>query len=219
MAAAGFLERVRRVREPRRFGAVLIFASAIPATYAVFAMASDILRGTRIFGSNPVKEGEHFLGEWTLRFLVATLLVTPLRHIFRWNWIAKHRRTLGLFAFAYGVLHWLTYVFLDIQLDLAELLTDIAKRPYILVGSLSLLLMVPLAITSTRKMIARLGGKWWNRLHKLIYLSCILGVIHFWMSVKADVGKPLLFAVIFALLFGYRLWKWREVRAVRAPRC
>ena len=214
MKAADLLARVRAVREPRRFGAVLIALSLIPAAYAIFGLASDILRGTRILGSNPVKEGEHFLGEWILRFLVATLAVTPLRQVFKWNWIAKHRRTLGLFAFAYGVMHWLVYVLLDIQLDVDELVTDVAKRPYILIGSVGLLLMLPLALTSTKRMMARLGGKRWNQLHKLVYLSCILGVIHFWMAVKADIGDPLMFAAFFAALFAYRLWPWRKRRAV-----
>ncbi len=196
--------------EPRRFGAVLVVASLLPAAYAVYALGSDILRGTRILGSNPIKEGEHFLGEWTLRFLVLTLAVTPLRQILKWNWLAKHRRTLGLFAFAYGVMHWLVYILLDIQLDVDEMVTDVIKRPYILIGSLGLVLMLPLAITSTKKMMARLGGKRWNRLHKLVYAAAVAGVIHFWMSVKADIGGPLTFAVIFAVLFGYRIWKWRE---------
>ncbi|MEO8501573.1 MAG: protein-methionine-sulfoxide reductase heme-binding subunit MsrQ, partial [Vicinamibacteria bacterium] len=209
MADTGFLARVRAVREPRGFGAILITASLLPAGYAIFGLASDILRGTRIFGSNPVKEGEHFLGDWILRFLVLTLAVTPLRQMLNWNWLAKHRRTLGLFAFAYGCMHWLVYILLDIQLDVNELVTDVIKRPYILIGSLGLLLMLPLAVTSTKKMIARLGGKRWNRLHKLVYVSAVLGVIHFWMSVKADIRDPLTFAILFAALFAYRIWKWR----------
>ncbi len=203
------------MREPRGFGAALILASALPAAYAIYALASDILRGTRLFGSNPVKEGEHFLGEWILRFLVATLAITPLRQILKWNWLARHRRTLGLFAFAYGVMHWLVYILLDIQLDVQEMVADVTKRPYILVGSLSLLLMLPLALTSTKKMIARLGGRNWNRLHKLVYVSAVLGVIHFWMSVKADIGEPLFFAACFTALFAYRLWMWKRTPRAR----
>ena len=198
------------MREPRRLGAALVFASLLPAAYAVYGLGSDLLRGTRIFGSNPVKEGEHFLGQWTLRFLIFTLSVTPLRQIFKWNWLAKHRRTMGLFAFGYGVMHWLVYILLDVQLDLGEMVTDVIKRPYILIGSVGLLLLLPLAITSTKKMIARLGGRRWNLLHKLVYAAPVAGVIHFWMSVKADVSEPLTYAVIFALLFAYRIWKWRE---------
>jgi sulfoxide reductase heme-binding subunit YedZ len=216
LTAAGILPRIRAMPEPRGFGAALVLASLLPAAYAIFGLASDVLRGTRVFGSNPVKEGEHFLGEWTLRFLVATLAVTPLRQVFKWNWIARHRRTMGLFAFAYGVMHWLVYVLLDIQLDKDEMVTDIIKRPYILLGSLGLFLMLPLAVTSTRKMIARLGGKRWNQLHRLVYVTCVLGIIHFWMAVKADIGRPLTFAAFFAVLFAYRIWKWRERTAAAA---
>jgi sulfoxide reductase heme-binding subunit YedZ len=197
------------VKEPRGFGPVLITASLLPAAYAIYGLASDILRGTRVLGSNPIKEGEHFLGEWTLRFLIFTLAITPLRQILKWNWLARHRRTLGLFAFAYGVMHWLVYILLDIQLDLDEMVTDVIKRPYILIGSFGLLLMLPLALTSTKKMITRLGGRRWSRLHKLVFVAAVAGVVHFWMSVKADISGPLTFAVIFAILFAYRLWKWR----------
>ena len=203
------LARVRTWKEPKGFGVLLFLASLLPAAFAIIGLASDILGSTRILGSNPIKEGEHFVGEWTLRFLVLTLAVTPLRQIFRWNWLARHRRTLGLFAFSYGVLHWLIYILLDIQLDFKEMVTDISKRPYILIGSLGLLLMVPLALTSTKGMIARMGGKRWNRLHRLVYASAVLGVIHFWMSVKADIQDPLIFASIFAALFAFRIWKWK----------
>ncbi len=209
MAGSSVLSRLRAWREPRSFGFFLIAASLLPAVWVIFALVSDILRRTRFLGSNPIKEGEHFLGEWTLRFLIFTLAVTPIRQIFRWNWMARHRRTMGLFAFAYGVMHWLVYILLDIQLDFDEMVTDISKRPYILVGSLGLLLMLPLALTSTRKMIARLGGRRWNLLHRLVYVSAVLGVIHFWMAVKADIGDPLMFAAFFAVLFAYRIWKWR----------
>jgi sulfoxide reductase heme-binding subunit YedZ len=211
------LARVRAWREPRGFGAALIVASLLPAAYAVFALGSDILRGTRLLGSNPIKEGEHFLGGWTLRFLVLTLSITPLRQILKWNWLARHRRTLGLFAFAYGTMHWLVYVLLDIQLDLDEVVTDVIKRPYILIGSLALLLMVPLAVTSTKKMIARLGGKRWNTLHRLVYVSAVLGVIHFWMSVKADIQEPLIYASCFAALFAYRIRKWMRNSSPAPP--
>jgi sulfoxide reductase heme-binding subunit YedZ len=205
------------MREPRGFTPALILASLIPLGWAIYGLGSDILRGTRVFGSNPVKEGEHFLGEWTLRFLVLTLMVTPLRQISGWNWLARHRRTLGLFAFAYGVAHWLVYILLDIQLDVQEMVADVLKRPYILVGSLALLLMAPLALTSTKKMIGRLGGRNWNRLHKLVYVSAILGVVHFWMSVKADIGEPLMFAGIFAALFAWRLWRTFGASTRRPP--
>ncbi len=214
----GAFAKLRAWREPKGFGVVLILLSLVPAIYAIYGAASDITRGTRILGSNPVKEAEHFLGGWTLRFLVATLMITPLRQILKWNWLAKHRRTLGLFAFGYGILHWFAYIFLDVQLDWQEILVDVTKRPYILIGSLALLLMVPLALTSTKKMIARLGGKRWNRLHKLVYVTAFLGVVHFWMSVKLDVSEPMLYAATFAVLFAYRIWKWRQSAAAASVR-
>ena len=208
--------RLRALREPRWFLAALIVASCIPAAIALAAMGSDVLGGTRFFGSNPIKEGEHFLGEWTLRFLMATLAVTPLRALLGWNWLAKHRRTMGLFAFGYVTLHWLTYALLDVQLDWGELVKDLMKRPYIMIGMAGLLLMVPLAITSTKNMIRRLGGRRWNRLHQLVYVISVLGVIHFWMSVKQDIEDPLLFASIFAVLGLWRVWKWRTRVARRS---
>lgn len=110
-------DRLRALREPRGFGVVLIVALCVPAALAIAGALSDILGGTRYFGSNPVKEIEHFLGRWTLRLIFATLTITPLRQLIGWNWLAKHRRTLGLFAFAYVTLHWIAYAFLDVQLN------------------------------------------------------------------------------------------------------
>jgi sulfoxide reductase heme-binding subunit YedZ len=202
------LARVLSVREPRWFGTALVAASCLPAALAAFAMASDILANTRYFGSDPIKEGEHFLGEWTLRFLIAALAVTPLRQLLGWSWLAKHRRTMGLFAFGYVMLHWLTYALLDVQLDWAELVKDLMKRPYIMIGMGGLALMVPLVITSTRGMIRRLGGKRWNRLHRLVYAVGVLGVIHFWMSVKKDISDPLMYASFFAALYAHRIARW-----------
>jgi sulfoxide reductase heme-binding subunit YedZ len=204
--------RFNTLREPRWFSTFLILGSCVPALIAIAAMGSDIVRGTRFFGSNPIKEGEHFLGQWTLRFLVLTLSITPLRQLLGWNWLAKHRRTLGLFAFGYVMLHWLTYALLDVQLDWGDLLKDLAKRPYIMIGMAGLLLMVPLAVTSTKGMIRRLGGTRWNRLHQLVYVVPVLGVIHFFMAVKKDVTEPLLYGAVFAALFAYRAWR----RAARA---
>jgi sulfoxide reductase heme-binding subunit YedZ len=211
------VSRVRALRQPRWFPALLVVAACVPAALAIVAMASDIVVHTRFFGSHPVKEGEHFLGEWTLRFLIATLAVTPLRQLLGWNWLAKHRRTLGLFAFGYLMLHWLTYALLDVQLNWADLTKDLMKRPYIMIGMAALLLMVPLAVTSTKNMIRRLGGKRWNRLHQLIYVVCVLGVTHYWMSVKKDITDPLIFALIFAALYAYRITRWLVRRSSRPP--
>lgn len=210
MNARALYARLRTAGEPRWFGAALIVASCIPAALALAAMGSDIVGGTRFFGSNPIKESEHFLGKWTLRFLIATLAVTPLRSLLGWNWLAKRRRSMGLFAFGYLMLHWLTYALLDVQLDWDELVKDLLKRPYIMIGMAALVLMVPLAVTSTKAMIRRLGGKRWNRLHQLAYVVPVLGLIHFWMAVKKDIEGPLLFTAIFVALGAWRMWKWRR---------
>jgi sulfoxide reductase heme-binding subunit YedZ len=209
--AEGILESdlsLRSLREPKWFFVTLIVLCCVPAVLASGAMASDIIAHTRHFGSNPVKEGEHFLGEWTLRFIIASLAVTPLRQVTGWNWLAKHRRTLGLFAFGYLMLHWLTYALLDVQLNWGDLVKDLTKRPYIMIGMAALLLMIPLALTSTRNSIRRLGGKRWNRLHMLIYPIAILGVIHFWLGVKKDITDPLLYGVCVAALLGWRVVRW-----------
>jgi sulfoxide reductase heme-binding subunit YedZ len=205
----------RDVREPKWFSGLLIIACCVPAIIALGAMGSDIIAHTRYFGSNPVKEGEHFLGKWTLRLVLATLAVTPLRQLTGWNWLAKHRRTLGLFAFGYVMLHWLTYALLDVQLDWGDLTQDLVKRPYIMIGMAALLCMIPLALTSTRNSIRRLGGKRWNRLHQLIYLVAILGVIHFWMAVKKDVTEPAIYAACVAVLLGSRIVRWWSRRKAR----
>jgi sulfoxide reductase heme-binding subunit YedZ len=196
------------VRQPKWFPVVLVVLCCVPGILAAAGMASDIIAHTRYFGSNPVKEGEHFLGQWTLRFIILTLAVTPLRQITGWNWLAKHRRTIGLFAFGYLMLHWLTYALLDVQLDWSELLKDLAKRPYIMIGMAALLCMIPLALTSTRNSIRRLGGKRWNRLHRLIYLIAVLGVIHYWMAVKKDESNPTIYAALVAVLLGWRVVRW-----------
>lgn len=208
--------RVRAVREPRWLGPALLTAACLPAAAAVIGLASDILSRTRYFGSNPISEGEHFLGRWALRLLIATLLVTPLRELLGWHWLAKHRRTLGLCAFAYVVLHWLTYALLDVQLEWVTLKEDLAKRPYIMIGMSGLALLLPLALTSNAAAIRRLGGRRWNRLHRLIYVIAALGVVHFGMSVKKDLADPLLYGSTFAALFLYRIVRWWRLRRARA---
>jgi sulfoxide reductase heme-binding subunit YedZ len=208
----------RDLKQPPFFGALLIIGLCIPAALAIGWTLSDILEGTRYFGSNPVKEVEHFLGRWTLRLICATLTITPLRQITGWNWLAKHRRTLGLFAFSYVTLHWIAYAALDVQFNWAELTKDLLKRPYIYLGMTALLLMLPMAITSTKAMIKRLG-KNWGRLHKAIYVIAIIGVIHYGMAVKKDLSDPLNYAAYLTLLFGWRTWQWAKKReaATRTP--
>lgn len=201
-------------RQPRGFGIALIVLAALPALWIAWAVLSDLFAGTRNLGSDPIKEAEHLYGNWTLKFLLATLSVTPLRRLTGWNWLAKHRRLLGLYTFAYALLHLSTWAFLDVQIVVDDLVgwdtiwTDITKRPFITIGMTALLLMVPLALTSTKGMIRRLGKRW-GQLHRLIYLIAVLGVIHFWMAVKLDIREPAIFGLILALLLG---WRWRERR-------
>src|ERR1700733_4676463 len=141
-------------------------------------------------GANPIEVLTHATGDWTLRFLLVTLSVTPLRKLSRQLWLIRYRRMFGLFAFFYGTLHFLTYIWLDKFFDLHEMLVDIAKRKFITVGFTAFVLMIPLALTSTTGWIRRLGGRRWNLLHRLIYVSAIAGVIHYWWLVKADVPNP-----------------------------
>jgi sulfoxide reductase heme-binding subunit YedZ len=156
-------------------------------------------------GANPIEFATRTTGVLTLIFLLLSLAVTPLRKALGLPWMVKFRRLLGLYGFFYGCLHLLTYVWFDKFFGVRAIVEDVIKRPFITVGMASFLLLVPLAITSTQKMIKRLGGKRWNRLHKAVYLAAIGGVIHFYMLVKADTREPLLFGLALALLLGYRL--------------
>lgn len=157
-------------------------------------------------GPNPLEFATRTTGMLTLIFLSLTVAVTPLRKIFGINSLVKVRRMLGLFAFFYGALHLLTYVSFDRAFDFVSVGQDVVRRPFILVGMTAFILMVPLAITSTNKMVKRLGGKRWARLHRLVYLAAIAGVIHFWMLVKSDIRLPLTFAFILLFLLGFRLF-------------
>ena len=161
-------------------------------------------RGGRL-GANPLDFVTRATGTLTLVFLVLTLAVTPLRRLTGANWLVRLRRMLGLYAFFYGALHLLAYVWFDKWFDPSAIAEDVARRRFILVGALAFTTMVPLAVTSTDRMIKRLGGKRWQKLHRLVYVSAAAGVIHYYLLVKSDVRKPLLFAAAVALLLGYRL--------------
>jgi len=156
-------------------------------------------------GPNPLEFATRTTGMLTLVFLSLTVAITPLRKIFGLNSLVKVRRMLGLFAFFYGALHLLTYVWFDRLFNLVSVVQDVGKRPFILVGMLAFVLMVPLAITSTNKMVKRLGGKRWATLHRIVYLSAIAAVVHFWMLVKSDTRLPLTFGFIVLFLLGYRV--------------
>ena len=164
-------------------------------------------------GANPVETINRFTGDWVLRFLLVTLAVTPLRRLFGWNALLRYRRMLGLFAFFYVCLHFLSYAWLDQYFAIADIIKDVAKRPYITVGFACFLMLIPLAATSTNAMIRRLGARRWQRLHRLVYLVGVGGIVHFLWLVKSDLREPLIYGAILAVLLGFRLWD----RAQRAP--
>lgn len=170
-------------------------------------------------GANPVEVITHSTGDWTLIFLLVTLAVTPLRKLTYQLWLVRFRRMFGLFAFFYGCLHFTTYIWLDKFFDLHEMLADVSKRKFITVGFTAFVLMIPLALTSTAGWIRRLGGKNWNLLHRLIYVSAVAGVIHYLWLVKADIRKPLQYGAVLAVLLGYRVvaW-WMDRPGKRSPR-
>lgn len=159
-------------------------------------------------GANPVDVITRSTGKWTLTFLLITLGVTPLRKLSSSPWLVRFRRMLGLFAFFYGSLHLMTYIWLDKFFDVHAMLHDIAKRRFITAGMTAWSLLLPLALTSTAGWIRRLGGKRWQRLHRLIYFSATAGVIHFIWLVKADLRRPLTYAAILATLLAYRGASW-----------
>ena len=158
-------------------------------------------------GANPVEYVTRMTGVMALILLVITLLVTPLRKIFGWNWLLKLRRNLGLYSFYYALAHLATYVAFDRNLSLLSVPGDVWSRPFIAVGMIAFILMIPLAVTSTNAMIKKLGGKRWARLHKLTYIVILGGVVHYWMIVKSDIRWPLFFATVTAVLLGYRVWE------------
>ncbi|GLT23817.1 protein-methionine-sulfoxide reductase heme-binding subunit MsrQ [Zoogloea oryzae] len=160
-------------------------------------------------GANPIEAITRGTGDWTLRFLLITLAVTPLRKLTGWHWVVRLRRMLGLFAFAYGTAHLLTYLWLDQFFDWYAIARDILKRPFITVGFAALVLMAPLAATSSNAAIRRLGGRRWQALHRAIYPIAVLGCVHFWWLVKKDITEPLIYTAITAALLGIRAW-WRE---------
>ena len=200
--------RVRRffVKLPV-FGACLV-----PVAYLAWGAYNGTL------GANPIKTITEETGTWTLRFLVLTLAVTPIRRLTGRNGVQRFRRMLGLFAFFYGTLHLFTYLWLDQFFDWPAILRDIAKRPFITAGAAAFALLVPLAATSTAGMIRRLGGRAWKRLHRMAYVAALAGVVHYWWLVKADVSRPRAYAVALAIVIAARLAvAWTSRRRATAP--
>jgi len=211
-----------------RFGLkpLVFVASLAPAGWLVWAILTGNL------SANPLSDLTNETGIWALRFVCITLAITPLRRVTGWNQAIKFRRMTGLFAFFYGTLHFLTYVVVDRFASLvdfpdgyfawstarhlgAAIWEDIYKRPFITIGFTAWMTMLPLTLTSTAGMIRRLGGRAWNRLHKLVYATGALVVVHYWWLVKADISRPAAYGVVVALLLGSRLY-WARLRTARA---
>ena len=169
--------------------------------------------GTNSLGPNPVEAVLHATGLWALRLLLVTLAVTPVRRLTGLGWLVRFRRMLGLFAFFYAALHLAVYLVLDRELAWSEIVTDLSKRPYIMVGFAAFVLLVPLAVTSTRGWVKRLGRRW-QLLHRTVYLIAILGVLHFLWLVKADLLEPLIYGAVLAGLLAFRV-PWRRLRGER----
>jgi methionine sulfoxide reductase heme-binding subunit len=209
----GISERGARLASMRRvFKPVLFLAALMPLAW----LAWGILHGT--LGANPAETIQLQTGRWALKFLLITLAVTPVRRLTGWNVVIQYRRMFGLFAFFYASLHFTSYILLDQFFDWRAILRDIPKRPFILMGFSAFLLMVPLAITSTKGWIRRLGRRW-QTLHRLIYVSAICAGIHFIWKVKVVSGDPVLYAAILTVLLGFRvLWRFRSTGLRRPAR-
>ena len=195
---------VRRVGKPVAFAASLI---------PFVMLASGLYLGR--LGANPVEEVTHRTGDWTLIFLLITLAVTPIRKLTGWGIVVQFRRMAGLFAFFYAVVHFSIYLVFDHFFALAAIVEDVTQRPYVTVGFTSLVLLIPLAVTSTKGWVKRLGGRRWNRLHQLIYVSAAGGVLHYLWLVKADTRRPIVFGLILVALLVVRLWRPRHRRRPR----
>jgi sulfoxide reductase heme-binding subunit YedZ len=216
--AAGSGEREARNREPRREPAranaaqwarrakpVLWVLLLAPLAWLAWELWADRVRG------DLVKQIEIRTGTWAIRFLALSLAITPLRQLTGWGWLVSWRRLIGLFAFFYATVHFGIYLGLDIELDLAEMGRSIVKRPYITVGFTAWLLLIPLAVTSTKGWIRRLGGRTWNRLHRLVYVVAVLATTHYLWAVKKDTFWPIVYFAVFALLLGWRLARRRRI--------
>lgn len=194
---------------------IVHLAALTPLAILSWQMWTVATTGSDALGADPVAEIEHRLGLWALRLLLLTLAITPLRQLTGWTVLLRFRRMLGLYSFAYASLHLAAYAVLDLRGDWPLLLEDIAKRPYITVGFLAWLLLVPLAITSTRGWMRRLARRW-AQLHRLVYAVTVLAVLHFWWLVKSDLREPALYAGIAVLLLGWRVLRLRSAPATRA---
>ncbi len=188
-----------------------------PALWALVLVPAPVLVAQALLdqlGANPIRETEHFTGEWALRLLACSLAVTPLMRLTHWGWLVTQRRFLGLAAFYWAMAHLCVYIGLDMFFDVHDIVTDVLKHLYITLGMLAFLLMIPLAITSTKAWIKRLGGRKWNVLHRLVYVSAVAACIHYIWGQKKDIEEPLMYAGVFAVLFAFRIfWPRRGAKS------
>jgi sulfoxide reductase heme-binding subunit YedZ len=206
VAISGAAARPSRVR-PLTLAKLVVFAACC-TPLVILALRALGIAGQSL-GANPTEAVMDVLGKWGLRLLLVTLAITPLRVVFAAPLLLGLRRMLGLFAFTYIALHFLVWITLDRWLDFGAVLEDVAKRPFITVGLTALLLLIPLAVTSTAGWMRRLGRRW-QRLHRLIYPAAMLGCVHYWWQVKADLREPLIYATVLLVLLG---WRIRRARA------
>lgn len=200
-------------RVTRRVVKAIVFVAAITP------LALLVLQGIEgTLGANPIETLTHSTGIWALRLLAVTLAISPLRRLSGWHSIMSLRRMMGLLAFLYATLHFGTYLVLDQFFDLGSIVEDIVRRPYLTAGFGAFTLLVPLAVTSTKAMIRRLGGKRWRLLHRLIYVSAVAAVVHYLWLVKADARSPLIYGTVLAVLLGYRVWQVLYTAPNRMPK-
>jgi sulfoxide reductase heme-binding subunit YedZ len=189
----------------------LFSISLTPLIWLSYALYSDTALGTKLMTADPIQKLDRELGDWALIFIILTLAVRPLADILQRKELVAYRRMVGLFAFFYVCLHFSSYIVLNLQLDVDVFIKDLTKRNFITIGIIAFTLLIPLTITSNKAMIKRIGGKNWNKLHTLIYLIAILGVIHFFMMIRADFTRPSIYLMIIFTLLIYRCWvKWQK---------
>jgi sulfoxide reductase heme-binding subunit YedZ len=200
------------VRASRLAKPLIFLLCLVPLGLLVRAFFLDQL------GANPIEKVELETGRWTLRMLAITLTVTPLRRITGWNGVTRYRRMLGLFTYFYACIHLLVYIGLDMVFDVSDIVEDVLEHLYVTVGMLTFLILTPLAITSTRGWVRRLGKRW-VKLHRLIYVAAITGTIHYLWAVKKDTFLPLVYLAIFIALLGFRVWDYfsKRSRAAKTP--
>jgi sulfoxide reductase heme-binding subunit YedZ len=189
--------------------AAIFIAALLPFLRMVYLSVTGSL-------ADPLEFITHSSGDWTLYFLVITLAVTPLRRLFKWNWVVRLRRMVGLYAFFYAFLHFTAFLWFDHFFDVAAMWKDVLKRPFITVGFIAFVLLIPLAVTSTNAMVRKLGGKRWQWIHRLIYIIAPLGILHYyWMkSAKNNIGQPILFGVMVAVLLALRVY-WSATKKAK----